>query len=106
MLYARPAELDQHGEVRVEPLAHNAAALPEEDALRDLLRDRRRAAEIVAVAIVLDRLVELLEIDAVVLGEALVLGGDDGKRGVPGDGVAGGARFGRARDPAEEASRP
>ena len=84
----RPAHLEQHGEVRLEPLADEAAALPQKQILRDLLRDRGRAAQAIAVAIIRQRLVERHEVDAVMLDESLILGRHDGARGAPGDLVA------------------
>src|SRR5262249_9417580 len=41
----RPQRLDPQREPRLEALAHPAAARPEEEVLRDLLRDRARAAQ-------------------------------------------------------------
>ncbi len=79
----------QHREVRLERLAHEAAALPQEQILRDLLRDRRRTAQIVAGAIVVERVVQRHEVDAVVLDEPLILGRDDGTRGGRRDRAAG-----------------
>src|SRR6185436_15477051 len=61
----RQAELEQHGEIRLERFAHEAAALPQEQILRDLLRDRRSAAQAVAAGVVLERAVERHEVDAV-----------------------------------------
>jgi hypothetical protein len=79
----RPAHLDQHGEIRLERLAHEAAALPEKEILRDLLRDRRGAAQAVAAAVLFERSIEGDEVDAAMRDEALILGRDDGARGAP-----------------------
>src|SRR6185295_14632980 len=53
-----------------------ALALPQEQVLRDLLRDRTRSANAPAALAVLERLVDLLEVEAVVHGKELVLGCD------------------------------
>src|ERR687895_608478 len=68
-----PQLLDQEGEIGLHPLAEIAAALPQERVLRGLLADGRAAADAPTRGVALHRILDCLEIEAVVLAEFAVL---------------------------------
>jgi hypothetical protein len=72
-----PGQLDEHREVRLETLAHEAAAGPQEEVLRHLLGDRARPAQPAVVLVRVDGLLDRLHVEAVMVGKSLILGGDD-----------------------------
>ncbi len=71
-----PDVLDQQREPGLEPFAEIAAALPQEHVLGGLLADRRAAADAPAFGVALDRLLDRLTVETVVLAELAVLAGD------------------------------
>ena len=71
-------QLQPQGEICLDTLAHERAAVPEEDVLRHLLRQRAGAAQLPPTLASLQCLVQLHEVDAVVEVEAVVLGGEHG----------------------------
>ena len=72
----RPQGLDHDREHGLEALAHEAAARPEEQVLRHLLRDGAGAAQLVAALMRAHRLADRFEIEAGMERKLLVLGGD------------------------------
>ncbi len=71
----RPAQFDQHGEVRLEPFAHEAAPVPEKQIFRGLLADRTRTTQTLAVFGVLDRIADRFDVETVVVRKFLVFRG-------------------------------
>src|SRR4029453_14911072 len=69
-----PKVLDQEGEIGLDPFAGVAAALPQEDILGGLLADGRTAADTAARGIALHRILDRLDVEAIVLAEFAVLG--------------------------------
>src|SRR5690606_29249965 len=70
-----PQGFQQQGEPDFQPLAHPAAAGPEEQVLGHLLAEGAGAAQAAAPAVVFQRIADGRQIEAPVLGEALILGG-------------------------------
>jgi len=77
-----PDQLDQQREPGFQPLAEEAAALPEEGVLGGLLADRRSAADALAAFIVLHGLLDRGEIETVMAAEVPVLTANGGPRHV------------------------
>src|SRR5690606_20887089 len=75
----RPHQFDQGRIPGLKPLAHPAAATPEEQVLRRLLADRACAPHLPAAFVVPAGLAYGLDVEAVVPGEFLVFGGDHGQ---------------------------
>src|SRR5260221_410545 len=71
-----PDMLNQEGEPGLDTLPRIAAAVPQEGRLRRLLADGRSATDAPARGIALHRVLDRLEVEAVVLAEFAVLGGD------------------------------
>ncbi len=80
-----PGELDPDREPRLEPLAQQASARPQEEVLRQLLRDRARPAQASLFLALFHGLGDGPEVEAPVLAKALILGENDGDGDVGGD---------------------
>ena len=79
-----PAGLDKHREVRLQTLAHEGVAGPQEQILGHLLRDRARAAQVLALLAGAHCRADGVQVEAGVEGEQLVFGGHYGDGGVRG----------------------
>ena len=75
-----PQRFDQHRVPGFQSLAHPAVAAPQEQVLGHLLRDGAGAARAAAAIGLVQRLLDLREIEAMVFEEALVFGGHHGQR--------------------------
>src|SRR5437868_13838656 len=71
-----PDMLDQEGEPGFDAFARVAAAVPQECRLGGLLADRRPAADPAARRVALRRILDRFEVEAVMLAEFAVFGGD------------------------------
>src|SRR5262245_20039412 len=69
----RPQRFDREREVGFEHLADPVLTLPQEQVLRDLLRDRRRTAQPSSSARLFDRYRDLLHVETEVIRETLIL---------------------------------
>jgi hypothetical protein len=68
----RPQRLDEHGEVGLQAFSEPTLPRPQEEVLRDLLRDRARATHALAAPAIFQRVVDRLQIEAVMRGEVLI----------------------------------
>src|SRR5579872_5399592 len=77
-----PERLDQHSQPRLQGLAHEAVAVPQEEILGDLLGDGAGAPQLLAALAGPDRLTYGVEVEAGVKRKLLVFRGDDGDCGM------------------------
>jgi len=71
----RQRQVDEDREPGLQPFAQVAAAAQQVQVLRNLLRDRRRAAQWSAIGKILYGVADRIDVEAEVIGEILVLGG-------------------------------
>ena len=80
-----PEQLDEGGEIGFQALAHETAAIPQEQVLRHLLADRAGTAQPRAVLGIGQRGLDRIDIEAMVVREFLVFGCDQGDRQIRGN---------------------
>jgi hypothetical protein len=68
----RPQRFDEHREVRFQALAQPTLLRPQEQILRDLLRNRARAAYAATALAIFQSIVDRLQIEAMVRREVLI----------------------------------